>query len=176
MRAYVRWLQESQLGREELTRGNNQETWEEVQIVALALYTDQADVARLTLQRSQEAIGKEFQPDGRQPRELARTRAWDYSIFNLTAFLHLAALGERAGVDLWNYQATNGSSLRKGLDYLIPFATGEKTWPHEQITPFRGAELHPVLRMAALGWKSPSYRDLAQQIGGTTPILDLTLP
>ena len=46
MRAYLKWLQESSLGRDEATRGNNQETWEEVQVVSLALYTGQADVAR----------------------------------------------------------------------------------------------------------------------------------
>ncbi|HKS96405.1 MAG TPA: alginate lyase family protein [Terriglobia bacterium] len=176
MGAYLKWLQESPLGHEEAKRRNNQETWYELQVVALALYTGRDDVAWVTLQRSQAAIGKEFEPDGSQPRELARTRSWDYSIFDLTAFLHLATLGTRVGVDLWNYQAPNGGSLRKGADYLIPFATGDKRWPYKQITPFRASELHPVLRLAAVGWKNPKYRAIAQQIGGATPILELTFP
>ena len=133
-------------------------------------------MARATLQRSQAAIGKEFDPDGSQPRELARTRSWDYSIFDLTAFLHLAALGGRVGMDLWKYQTPDGRSLRKGVDYLIPFATGEKGWPYKQITPFRASELHPVLRLAAVGWKDPKYRAIAEQIGGATPMLELTFP
>lgn len=166
MSAYLKWLQESSLGRDEATRGNNQETWEELQVVSLALYTGQADVARATLHRSQAAISKEFEPDGTQPRELARSRSWDYSIFNLTAYLHVAELGGRLGVDLWNYRTADGRSLRHGVDYLIPFATREKRWPHKQITPFRPSELHPVLRLAAVVWKDPTYRALAQQIGG----------
>ncbi len=176
MRAYLKWLQGSLLGHEEARRRNNQETWYELQVVALALYTGHDDVARVTLQRSQAAIGQEFEPDGSQPRELARTRSWDYSIFDLTAFLHLAALGDRVGMDLWNYQTPDGRSLRKGVDYLIPFATGEKRWPYKQITPFHASELHPVLRLAAVGWKAPRYRALAQQIGGGTAMLDLTFP
>ena len=176
MRAYLEWLQVSALGRDEASRGNNQETWEEVQMVALALYTGQPDVAHTILQRSQAAIGKEFEPDGRQPRELARTRSWDYSIFDLTAFLHLAALADRVGMDLWNYQTPDGRSLRKGLEYLIPFATGDKRWPSKQITPFRASALHPVLRLAAVGWRNSMYRALAQQIGGGTAMLDLTFP
>jgi hypothetical protein len=176
MNAYLKWLQESSLGRDEATRGNNQETWEEVQVVSLGLYTGRANVARVTLQRSQAAISKEFEPDGTQPRELARTRSWDYSIFNLTAYLHVAELGGRLGVDLWNYRTPDGRSLRHGVDYLIPFATREKRWPHKQITPFRPSELHPVLRLAAVGWKDPTYRALAQQIGGATPVLELTFP
>jgi hypothetical protein len=176
MRAYLTWLEENRLGREEATRGNNQETWYEVQVISLALYTGQPDVARATLRRSRTAIGKEFEPDGSQPRELARTRSWDYSIFDLTAFLRVAALGNQVGVDLWNYETKDGRSLRKGLGFLVPFATGEKRWPYKQITPFRGAALHPVLRMAAVGWKDPNYRAIAQQIGGATPLLELTFP
>jgi hypothetical protein len=176
MRDYLDWLEESRLGRDESTRGNNQETWYDVQVAALAIYTGQDEVARATLRRAQVDIGDEFERDGRQPRELERARSWDYSIFDLTAFLQLAALGERVGVDLWNYQAPNGGSLRKGVDFLVPFATGEKSWPFKQITPLRRSALHPVLRMAAVGWKDSNYRAIAQQIGGGTAMLDLTLP
>jgi alginate lyase len=117
MGAYLKWLLESRLGPEEASRGNNQETWEELQITALAPYNGQTQVALATLERSRAAIGREFEPDGRQPRELARTRALDYSIFNLTAFLNLAALGDGVGVDLWNYCTANGRSLRKGVGF-----------------------------------------------------------
>ena len=104
------------------------------------------------------------------------TRAWDYSIFDLTAFLHLAAFGDRVGVDLWNYSTPDGRSLRNGLEYLLPFATGETPFPHERITEFRPSALHRVLRMAAVGWKDPRYRKIAQQVEGGTPRLDLTFP
>jgi beta-glucosidase len=176
MRAYLKWLLESPLGRDEARRGNNQETWADVQVVGLAFYTGQTDVARKILEDSREDIAQEFEPDGRQPREIARTRAWDYSIFDLTAFLHLAALGDRVGVDLWNYSTADGRSLRQGLDYLVPFATGEKRFPHRQITEFNASALHPVLRRGAAGWKEARYRELARQIGGETPRLELTLP
>lgn len=176
MRSYVTWLRENRLGREEATRGNNQETWYEVQVISLAIYTGQSDVAGTTLRRSQAAIGKEFEPDGSQPRELARTRSWDYSIFDLTAFLRVAALGDRVGVDLWNYKTADGRSLRKGVDFLVPFATGEKRWPFKQITPLRRSALHPVLRMAAVGWQNSDYRAIAQRIGGDTAMVDLTHP
>jgi hypothetical protein len=175
-RAYLAWLLESPLGREQARRGNNQETWTDVQIVALALYTGQTEIARKTLEDAKADIADEFEPDGRQPREIARTRSWDYSIFDLTAFLHLAEFGERVGVDLWNFSTPDGRSLRQGLEYLIPVAIREKRWPHEQITQLRPSALHPVLRRAALGWNDPRYRELAERIGGGTPRLELTLP
>jgi hypothetical protein len=176
MRAYVAWLLQSKLGRDEATRGNNQETWYDVQVVALAIFTDQTDVARTTLERARGAIAREFEPDGRQPRELARTRAWDYSIFDLTAFVELAELGKLAGVDLWNYQTADGRSIRKGIEFLIPFATGEQRFPYKQITEFQPDALGPLLRAAAVALNEPRYLDIARAIGGNPRRLDLTLP
>jgi beta-glucosidase len=176
MGEYLTWLIESPFGRDQARRGNNQETWADVQVVALALYTGETELARSVLEDVPADIAQEFEPDGRQPREIVRTRAWDYSIFDLTAFLHLAAFGDRVGVDLWNYSTPDGRSLRKGLEYLLPFATGEQRFPHEQITEFHPSALHPVLRQAAVGWMEPRYRELAQQIGGATPRLELTFP
>ncbi len=174
MTEYVRWLTESQYGIDESRNGNNHETWYDVQVVGLALFTGRNDLARRTLEGSRGRIARQIEPDGRQPRELERTRSWDYSIFNLRAFFDLAVLGDRVKVDLWNYQTADGRSLRTALDYLLPFAAGERKWTHAQITPFRASELHALLRRAAVAWNEPKYRQLAQKIGGGNERLDLT--
>lgn len=176
MRSYLQWLRTSEKGRAIAHRGNNLETWYRVQVAALGLYTGDTEAARTAISDGKLGIGGQFDVDGRQPRELERTRAWEYSIFNLTAYIHLAALGERVGEDVWNYRTDDRRSLRAGVDYLVPFATGEEEFPYTQITEFQPSDLHPVLRWAALGWGEPGYREIAQQIGGSTPLLNLTLP
>jgi hypothetical protein len=173
MRAFLTWLTESTHGQEEAKNGNNHETWYDVQVASLALFTGQPDVARRTLERSRERIGKQFEPDGRQPRELERTRAWDYSIFNLTAFFNLAQLGSQAGIDLWGYKTADGRSLRQAFDYLVPVAAGERKWTYDQITEFSPKPLVPLLRRAAVAWKEPKYAALAKQIGSTNARLEL---
>jgi hypothetical protein len=174
MTAYLRWLIESSHGKAEAQNGNNHETWYDVQVAALALFTGQRDLARRTLEAARTRIAAQIEPDGRQPRELERTRSWDYSIFNLRAFFDLAALSERANLDLWNYQTADGRSLRKALDYLVPFASGERKWTDAQITTFRPSELHALLRRAAVAWKEPTYRELAAKVGGGSPRLEMT--
>lgn len=176
MRAYATWLVESPHGRDESDNGNNHETWYDVQVAALALYTGQRDLARRTLETSRMRIGRQIEPDGRQPRELARTRAFDYSAMNLSGFFALAALGERVGVDLWNHRTPDGRSLRQALEFLVPFAAGERPWTSKQITPFRPQAIHGLLRRAAVAWNEPRYGTLAAKIGGGTPRLDLTIP
>ena len=176
MRAYLTWLLESPRGRTEATRGNNQESWYNVQVVALALYTGQAELARTRIEEVRGDIDRQIEPDGSQPRELERTRAWDYSIFNLSACLNLAELGERVGVDLWNHRAADGSSLRNALEFLIPFATGQKRFPYQQIGELRPTAIQFLLRRAAVGFNEPRYRDLARQIGGGTRRQELLFP
>jgi hypothetical protein len=176
MRAYLTWLVESTHGREESKNGNNHETWYDVQVAALALYTGQVDVARRTLEGARARIATQIEPDGRQPRELERTRSWHYSEFNLAAFMDLATLGERVGVDLWNYRTTDGSSIRQAVDFLVPYAAGERKWAFDQITPFSASTMHTILRRGAAAWKEPKYKALADQSGGGGPRLVLTIP
>jgi alginate lyase len=175
MTAYLRWLTTSQYGQDEGKNGNNHETWYDVQVAGLALYTGQADLARRTLEGARARIARQIEPDGRQPRELERTRSWDYSIFNLRAFFDLATMSDRVNLDLWSYQTPDGRGLRKALDFLVPFAAGDRRWPEAQITAFETGALHPLLRRAAVAWKEPKYRELAVKAGGGSPRLDLTV-
>ncbi len=176
MRAYLSWLVESTHGREEAKNGNNHETWYDVQVAGLALYTGQVDVARRTVEGARARVARQIEPDGRQPRELERTQSWHYSQFNLAAFMDLASLGRHVGVDLWNYRTEDGRSIRGAVDFLVPYAAGERPWSYDQITPFRASTLHPILRRGAAAWKAPSYAALADRIGGAGPTLILTRP
>jgi hypothetical protein len=176
MRGYLTWLLDSPHGQAEAKNGNNHETWYDVQVVTLAMYTGQNDVARRALERSRARIATQITPEGGLPRELERTRSYDYSIFNLEAFFHLADLGARLGVDLWNHRTADGRSLRQALEFLIPYATGEKKWTYDQITEWRPGGIYPLLRRASVAWKEPRYRELAMKIGGGGRRTDLTLP
>jgi hypothetical protein len=176
MRRYLSWLTESTHGQEESKNGNNHETWYDVQVAGLALYTGQVDRARRTLEGSRARIGRQIGPDGRQPRELERTRSWDYSEFNLAAFMDLATLGTRLGIDLWNYRTADGRGIRPALDFMVPYAAGERLWTFDQITTFRASTIHQILRRGAVAWKEPKYKALADTIGGGSPRLILMMP
>ena len=174
MRSYVKWLVESPHGQDESKNGNNHETWYDVQVAGLAIYTGQPDLARRTLEGARTRIAHQIEPDGRQPRELERTRSWDYSIFNLRAFFDLASMAKPLGIDLWTYQTADGRSLRKALDFMVPFAAGDRKWPEAQITQFQGSALTPLLRRAAVAWKAPRYGELAAKLGGGGSRMELT--
>lgn len=165
--AYLRWLRESRHGRDEAATTNNHGTHYDAQVASFALFTGQRSLAAAVLSETrQKRIAAHIQPDGRQPRELERTRAWSYSVMNLGGFFSLAALGERSGVDLWHYETPDGRSIRKALDWLLPFAQGE-AWPYRQITPWSPKDLAPLLREAAVQYREPRYAALA--VAGIAP-------
>jgi hypothetical protein len=162
---FLEWLLNSKNGKEEAAAKNNHGTYYDVQVVSLALFLGKADVAEDFLQTAREKrIALQVEPDGKQPLELERTKALGYSTMNLAGLFELALLGESAGVDLWNFQTADGRSLRKALDYLAPFVSGEKKWPYPQIIEYKVDEISPLLVMAGAEFKEPRYKDAAVRI------------
>ena len=70
---------------------------------------------RRSARAAKNRIASQIDADGKQQRELDRTRPLHYSLFNLDAFTMLAEMGRHVGVDLWRYTAPNGGSLEKAL-------------------------------------------------------------
>ena len=167
--AYLKWLLGSAHGRAESRAKNNHSTQYDVQVACYALYTNQPDIARGVLARVGSArIARQVQPDGRQPHELARTKAWSYSVANTRNLMNLARLGMHVGVDLWRYRSRDGRSIPKALEYLIPFATGSKTWSYKQITKFRGSSLSPLLRRALIRTRDERYGRALESVRGAS--------
>lgn len=161
--AYLKWLRNSDLGRQEAKARNNHGTWYDAQVVSLALMTGQEQLARQVLEASRDRrLPVQFEPDGRQPLELARTRSFHYSLFNLSAWFFLASAGEQLDIDLWHYRAPDGRSLKNALDYLAAYADPQKTWPHKELYFFRPSLLPPLFRAVAVYGETP-YGNLIGQ-------------
>lgn len=165
---YLGWLRESPAGKQEEAAHNNHGSWYDVQVAAFALFLGRREVARKQLQdRTPKRIALQIQPDGKQPFELLRTKSFDYSLYNLQALFAAASLGEKVGVDLWNFATADGRSIRKALDFLIPYALGKEPWPWRTITGFHGESLAPLLRRAALAYNEPAYEEAIAQLPGS---------
>ena len=177
-REFLTYLLESEQGKKEQDAPNNHGTFFGVQAATYALYLDDNELAKqLILKHGRDRIAKQIEPDGRQPHELERTKAFDYSRFNILAHEDLAMLGQRIGLDLWNYKTDDGRSLRKAIDWLLPYATNEKSWEYSQITPPKLKETATVLRRAANAYNDPRYeRAIEKMKEGASPMTDLLFP
>src|SRR6266700_933857 len=162
---FLQWMLESQNGREEAAAKNNHGTYYDLQVASFSLFTGKKDLAIRVLQDArQKRIATQIEPDGRQPLELARTKAWSYSVGNLDGLMLLATLGDRVGIDLWNFRTNDGRSIRKATEYLAPFALGEQKWPYQQLGEWPPQMLFPLLRKAAASSQDQKFRTLLSKI------------
>src|SRR5262245_52914830 len=162
---FLQWMLESKNGRDEAAAKNNHGTFYDVQVVSFALFLGKGELAKSVLEAAKsKRIVVQIEPDGRQPLELARTKAWSYSVGNLDGLMQLADFGSTLGVDLWNYQTRDGRSIRKALDFLAPFATGEKKWSYQQLGEWPPQMLFPLIRRAAAHYNDENFRTLLTRV------------
>jgi hypothetical protein len=166
--AFLTWFQTSRLGNSEGSALNNHGIWYDVQVAAFALYCGKTEMARSILEEAKtKRIAAQVEPDGSQPGELKRTRSLTYVLFNLNAMVSLAMLGDEVGVDIWNYSDAQGRGLRKAIDWVIPYAKGQKPWTHQQISSEKEDGYGPfvgLLRQAALAYHEPKYEQLIAEL------------
>lgn len=173
---YLDWMLNSKNGKDEHRSKNNHGTIYDAQIASFALFTDNKELAKKTITESLQRITIQITPEGKQPLELARTKAYSYSTMNLNdGWFNLALLGKHAGVDVWNYHTSDGRSIRKALDWLIPYGLGEKAKDYKQITPYDTNELYRLLTLAGTAYKNLAYFKQAAAIpkDKDTPLTDL---
>lgn len=138
---YSNWLKNSKLGIEESTRKNNHATHYDVQLLSILIYLNRTEEVKEYLSTITKArIFSQIKPDGRQPLELKRTKSFSYSVMNLHGFLQLAEIGQKVGVNLWNLSSEDGSSIKKGYQFMLPFLTKEKEWRYKQIKDKKPSE------------------------------------
>lgn len=140
--AYVQWLQTSPVAREELEAPNNHGTAYDVQLTRYAIFIGNENLAKKLLNEfPQKRLFSQIEPDGSQPLELARTTALGYSTFNLTHFLDMCQIGKLVGVDLLSAKSTDGRSILKAIDFLVPYINKPASqFPYQQIKDWDGVQ------------------------------------
>jgi hypothetical protein len=139
-------------------------------VMALALYTGQDHIVRNQINHLVRGrIAAQIAPDGRLPHELQRTLSFSYSIKALNSFFIAARLAEHVDIDLWNCQGPEGQSIRKALDFLIPFLYEPRKWPCPQIKGLNDqpAEMgRHLLPLAIRAWQADAHKNAYKRISG----------
>ena len=175
---YYTWLHTHQYGIDEDKYFNNHGTWFDVQAVSIAILLEKNEEAKNRLElKTRERIASQIEPDGSQPHELARTKSLSYSTMNLRGFYHLANMGEKLGVDLWNYRTEDGRGILQAYDFLYPYVYGSKKWEYPQITSLESTleSLKLNFHVAALKTGNNYYQKVAQKKSGPATELEYLL-
>ncbi len=133
---FLDWMYTSDVALAENNTYNNHAVWYNAQILGFLLFTGRMDEAHEEIKRALLRERSHFQPDGHQPEEWVRTRAYHYHSFALWGWASILRYAELAGrpIQYINIMlpTTRSRNIRDGVKFMIPFIMKEKTWvPYE---------------------------------------------
>lgn len=159
---YLDWLLTHELPMEEARSENNHGSWHDLQVAGIAYYLGRTDLTKKMVEKGKMRLDTQFEADGTQPFELARTRSYHYSYFNLDALSHLALLGPKVGVDLWGYTSPKGATLKTAIEKMAEYHDPGREWPWAHKPPRRVVRMVPIYRKAALAYDDPALMALSK--------------
>jgi hypothetical protein len=157
---YVQWMTTHPYGIAERDAKNNHGTCWCTQVAAFSRLTGDADETAYCRNRFKTVlIPNQEGPDGSFPAELARTKPYGYSLFNLDAMAILAQTLTTPQDNLWKWQLPDGRGMARAMAYMYPFMLDKKKWPlppdvmYDREWPVR----QPCLVFAGLALGKPEY-------------------
>ena len=162
-RQYLKWITTHPYGIEERNSGNNHAAAWALQVAAFAQLVGDTERFASTRRFFQETlIPNQMAADGSFPRELARTKPYGYSLFQLDLMAMLAEILSTGALDLWTYTTSDGRGMRQALAFMYPFIKDKRTWPkppdvmYYDQWPLR----HPALLFGGLALHETRYVEL----------------
>jgi hypothetical protein len=162
---YGEWMQTSKIGLDEKKTTNNHGAAYDVQLAAVLVMAEREEDAKNVLGESLPArLDAHITPEGKQPRELARTKSWSYSCFNLKNICKGGVMAQSLGVSFWDHQGQEGrGSLKKAMLFLVPFLKNPGSWPEKQITKFDSKEARVWLNDGAVVYDDAEIRSAQKE-------------
>jgi Alginate lyase len=164
---YLGWMTTSANGIAERDAKNNHGTCWVTQVAAFARLTGNAGLT--------EDCGKRFKtilipnqeaPDGSFPLEVARTKPYGYSLFNLDAMAVLAQTLTTPEDNLWTWQLPDGRGMARAVAYMYPYIADKSKWPKPpDVMYFKEWPVRqPSLLFAGIAFKKPEYLELWKRL------------
>jgi len=128
--AYLDWVTTHPYGKDEMNAANNHGTCWVMQVACFARFTGNEKLMDFCSSRYKTVLlPNQMATGGSFPMEMARTKPYGYSLFNLDAFATICQLLSTPQNNLWIYKTPDGKSIRKGIEFMYPFIKDKSKWP-----------------------------------------------
>ena len=128
---YLEWMRTSKSGQQECDAKNNHGTCWVLQAGEFARFTQNAEVMAWCRERFRSVlVPRQIAPNGSLPLELARTKPYSYSLFDMDIFCGIAQSLSTKEEDLWSFSTKDGRGLRKMMEFMYPYIKDKSRWPY----------------------------------------------
>ena len=165
--AYLNWLATSEHGLQERAAKNNHGSCWLLQAAAFASLTANADVSMDCRARLKDGVFPEqLAGNGSFPLELARTKPYSYSLFNLDVLGMCAHVLSNQTCNLWTYKLADARGLESCFRFMLPFIRDKGLWPYRHdVQYFDDLPVRqPSLLFAGLSYRAQVYLETWQRL------------
>jgi hypothetical protein len=170
---YITWLTTHTYGTDERDTKNNHATCWVMQVASFAQLTGNQAVLDDCRRRFKTILlPNQMAADGSFPLELARTKPYGYSIFNLDAFAGICQILSTPADNLWTFTLPDGRGIGRGVAYLFPFLKDKSTWPGAKDVMYfdQWPVRQPSLLFAGLALGETRYLELWRSLDGSPAV------
>jgi hypothetical protein len=126
---YLTWLMNSKNGNDEMNAKNNHGTCFTLQIAGFAKLTSNQELLDFCSNRYKTVLlPNQMDQNGSFPLEMARTKPYGYSLFNLDAITILCQILSTPQNNLFEYLTSSGVSIKTGIQFMHPYIVDKTTW------------------------------------------------
>jgi Alginate lyase len=160
---YLDWMRTSKNGQDEEKAKNNHGTCWVAQAAAFAAFTGNNDVLALCRERFRDhLLPDQMAANGSFPLELARTKPYSYSLFDLDMLSVVCQIASTTGNspdNLWQFSLPNGNRYQKAVDFMYPYIMDKSKWPFAHDVEYFDdlPNRQPSLLFAGLAYREPKY-------------------
>lgn len=135
---FATWMQTSEIGLQEARATNNHGAAYDITLFVLCKYIgDEKKCEDIVANFAERRINPQIQPDGSQPEELRRTKAFNYSVYNLQHLVDFCIIQRNLGNDYIN---GDGSRIKAAIEYLDQFVGHRERFPYQEIGDWEAQE------------------------------------
>jgi len=150
---YLKWMSNHPYGKDEMNADNNHGTCWVMQAAVFARYVGDSDMMNFCRNRFKNILlPNQMSENGSFPRELARTKPYGYSLFNLDAMATICQTLSSEADNLWSYTIDGVKNINKGIDFIYPYIVNKDNWPFARDVMYweEWPVAHPFLIFGAL--------------------------
>jgi hypothetical protein len=173
---YVNWMENSTNGKAERDAQNNHGTCWAMQIGSFSTLTGDGERQEEIRTRYRKVLlPNQMAENGSFPRELARTKPYSYSLFNLEAMSAICEILSGDANDLWHFELADGRGMRKGLEFMVPYIRDKASWPKPpDVMYFKDWPMRQSsLLFGGIAFDKPSYIDIWQTLPAESDVEEI---
>jgi len=159
-REYLEWMRTSKNGQEERDASNNHGTCWVLQAGEFARYTGNEEVMEWCRERFRATlVPDQIAANGSLPMELARTKPYSYSLFDMDVLCGIAQSLSTEKESLWSFSTQDGRGLRKLMEFMAPYIKDKSTWPFKHDVEYWDdfPARNPALLFSGLAYSQQDY-------------------